>query len=163
MGKVGTYGGKPKPKKPNALTGAQAAFVAEFLKTGNGTAAYRVLFPNANPKFVNSYAGRLLRHPNVKAAIAEQRQKVVDKGGYNLEKAHNECSELLAISVQKGQMQAAAKFFETKAKLHGLLIEKHQHSGTVPFQIVIQGVNRQALPAGEPQPIPIAAKDVTPE
>ncbi len=102
-----------------------------------------------------------MKAPAVRAAIEKARQKVIAKGIYGLEQAHKEISELLAISIEKGQMTAAAKLVETKAKLHGLLIEKHDVRTAGAFSIVIN-----ALPVPQkldPAPIQIESKDVTSE
>jgi phage terminase small subunit len=129
--------------KGEYLTHKQAKFVEAMMKHGNGTKA--AIEAGYSPK--GQRAGKLLREsPAVRKAMAEIRQSVVDKGKYNLEIAMNEADEAIKFSKETENANAYVKALELKAKLNGLLVEKHEVRSAA-FSISIAGLDE--LPAIE--------------
>jgi len=137
-------------KKERQLNPMQQRFVVEYLKHGIGAKAARDAGYSGEAK---STSRDILRSPTVQAALATERGKTSQQARYGLKQAIEEVDELLAQAKRLNAMGPAAKLFETKAKLFGLLIEKHQVQ-TSGLTLVIKGIDEPGIPQ-----LPI---DVTP-
>lgn len=157
------WGGKKKPKgHSKTLSIIHAQWVVEYLKTANATTATKIIYPNN--KFPGMYAVQLMKMPAIKEAIARERQRTLDKGGYNIERAMKEADDAIQFSRDTDNANAYVKAVELKAKLNGLLIEKHDIRTAGAFSIVINGLGAVPIaPQLEPPPKQIEAKDVTVE
>jgi hypothetical protein len=130
------------PLKPR-----EAKFIAEYLKDSNGSRAAIASGYSGNSAAQEAY--RLLHeNPGVMAAIAEARKGLKELGIYNLEKAMKEADDVIAFAKETENANAYAKAFELKAKLNGLLVEKHDVR-TSGFVLQISGI-------GKTPPAPIA-------
>ncbi len=121
------------------LTPVQAKFVAEYLKHGDGAAAARASgYTGKSPK---SKAYQLLHTcENVKSAIADARKALVTQGKYNLIKAMEEADDVIAFAKEHKNPNAYVKAVELKAKLNGLLIERHDMKMT-GFHVSVAGID----------------------
>lgn len=139
--------GKPKRSKPNTkkpITPQQAKFVQEFLRSGKQTEA--AVAAGYSKATAPARATRLLQNcAAVKEVIEEARKAVVEKGTYNLEKAMSEADDAIQFAQKTNNANAYVKAVELKAKLNGLLIEKHdvRLSG---FAINISGLEDLSSP-----------------
>lgn len=162
MGVSGTYGGKPKPRgcagKPRQLSEKQQKFIEAFLRTGSTKqAAIAGGYAGAEGKHGSQIGNQVKRAKAVRDAIEAAQKRVVAKGVYSLEQAMKEADDAILFSRATENANAYVKAVELKAKLNGLLIEKHEIN-TTPFQIMISGINRAALPAPA---IPVEVKEIT--
>lgn len=134
----------------------QEIFVREYMKNLRPTAAARIAYPESvNPREKGKY---LLSRPHVKKAIADAKIDLQNNGKYGLKQAVEEFDVAIRFAFTTKNANALAKLLETKAKLHGLLIDRREIS-IVPFQINISGITREALPRPA-APIEIEAKEV---
>ena len=70
--------GIPKAFADGKVNQRHHLFVAEYLKDGNGTRAYRAAFPNTSVKAARTSAHRLLQRPELAALVNEARDKLVE-------------------------------------------------------------------------------------
>jgi hexokinase len=126
------------PDRP--LSDIQKKFVEEYMKHRNGAqAAIDAGYNCANRISASSIAAKLLKTcPAVKKAIAEATGLTIERAAYNQEMALKETDMMITEAREAGQYSAVAKLVEHKAKLCGLLIEKHDHRVAAGFQINIQ-------------------------
>lgn len=130
-------------KDPNRrLSPRHQKFVEEYMKDGNGArAAVAVGYSKKN---ASSLAAKLIaQHAGIQRAIAEARGASAERAAYNLKAAMEETDRAIQEAKDAKQYSAVAKMIEHKAKLNGLLIEKHDHRVLGGFQINIIGVDRE--------------------
>lgn len=148
--------GKKIQQKPRELNPRQAAFVANYLKMGDGQAAATAAgFPKASAK-QRAYD---LLHNNkvVMAAVAKARNAVAKKSEYNLERLMDELNDGADFARETGNATALARFTELKAKAMGLLIERIDQRQVGSFEINITGIGQPTAP--EPIDITPSEKD----
>lgn len=113
-------------------------FLDHYLKSGNGAEAARVAgYAKSNAA---QTASQLLRTPAMKEAVLKAREGSIEATSYTLDKAMREtdaCIEFAKITKNAGAM---IKSIEHKAKLNGLLVEKHEVK-TAGFVINISGMD----------------------
>jgi phage terminase small subunit len=64
-------------KKEKTAKGKELKFVYEYAKCWNGSEAYKIAFPNSEPRFAKQYAYRLLQKPYIQEAITKAVEEVV--------------------------------------------------------------------------------------
>lgn len=117
----------------------QQAFVINYLKSGNGKQA--AIDSGYGVKSSQQTAYELLNHhPLVKAEIDSARKVAREEAKYSVEKAMSQAQEAYDLAKQCRNPIAMVKAAELKAKLSGLLIDKHEVK-QVGFQIQISGVD----------------------
>ncbi len=92
------------------LSGSEAARRAGYTEAGAKHRAYHLL--HADPK--------------TKQAIEEGRRLLAESTGYDLAQAMTEADEALKLARDSGNAMAFTKTVEFRAKLHGLLVDKHE-------------------------------------
>jgi len=118
------------------LTPKQAAFVAEYLKDSNGTRA--AIVAGYGEKNAKQTAWKLLHKiPAVVDAVAAARTEVQEQAIYNLQAAMDEAEKTIEFARETKNANAMAKAVELRAKLNGLLIDRHDVRQAVGFKIVI--------------------------
>lgn len=128
--------------KGKALNPRQLRFVAEYLKDSNGTRA--AIAAGYAPKGAGDRAHDLLtKSPAVMAEVERHRKSVQVAAQYNLEKAMLETDEAIKEAKEARQYSAVAKLIEHKARLNGLLIDKHDVLLRAGFMVKIVGVERE--------------------
>jgi phage terminase small subunit len=115
------------------LTGKQEAFARAYVETGNASEAYRKAYtvkPNTKPETVWANASRVLADSKVAARVAELQEAAKQLTLVSVESLTLELEEArqLAMADEKGASAAVAAVMG-KAKLHGLLIDKNEHTG----------------------------------
>lgn len=112
------------------------------MKDGNGARA--AVAVGYAPNNASTLASKLIaRHAGVKRAIENARNASAERAAYNLVAAMEETDKAIQEAKDAKQYSAVAKMIEHKAKLNGLLIEKHDHRVAAGFQITIVGVDRE--------------------
>jgi hypothetical protein len=120
---------KPKAKPAPALSPKQARFVSEYLRDQNATqAAIRAGYSEGTAKQQGS---RLLTNDAVWGGIQKRLQNVARKADVTAESLTRELEEARRMSLKTKQPSAAVAATLGKAKLAGLLVERHKHSGAI--------------------------------
>lgn len=148
--------GDPRPPGAGRQLGRQGgriaskeAFAAEYVRTGNITRASKAVgYKTANGGL------QLLKDPEVQELIKTARAELQKEVKYSLERAMEEIDETIQFSRETQNANAMAKAVELRLKLHGMLIEKHQHMGLAPLQININGIDD-----AEPKTVAIEAQE----
>lgn len=81
----------------------------------------------------------------VQAALDEARNKSITTAAYNADAAMKEADEAIAFAKETENANAYVKAVELKAKLKGLLVEKHQHQ-VATFNLSIGGIDDEPKP-----------------
>lgn len=102
----------------------QTAFLKHFIATGNATEAARLAgYSTANAA---KTAMRLKHHPLIVAELEKHKVQSIQHGEYDRQRAMKELDERIARADAVDQHSAVASLMQTKLKLNGLLVEKHQ-------------------------------------
>jgi hypothetical protein len=116
-------------KDHGKLTPKQAAFVREYLIDQNATqAAIRAGYSKAT---ANQQGSRLLANVGVAAALRAKQAMFARKADITVESLTSELEQARRLALKEKQSAAAVSATLGKAKLHGLLVERHKHSGAV--------------------------------
>ena len=126
--------------KPN-----QRIFIDTYVLTGNMTKSA------AAAKVPKGTAYDWKNTPTIAKEIETLRAALREKTGYTMEVAMSECEEAVEFARGTKNANAYVKALELKAKLNGLLIEKHDHRMVANFAINVEGVRGSALPAPNAQ------------
>lgn len=121
-------------KKPKTAKGKELKFVYEYAKLWNGTEAYRIAFPDTNPKFAKQYAYKMLKKPYIQEAI----QKAVEEAVGPMEKDLMENVKFWVDMRDDPNAKEASrlKASEMLAKYRGLFVDKKEINSVERVQIV---------------------------
>lgn len=118
-----------RPTNARRLTAKQQRFVQEYLKDQNATqAAIRAGYSEATAKQQGS---RLLTNVDVAAAVSAAQTKVAKRAAVTVHSLAAELEQARALALIEKQSSAAVAATMGKAKLFGLAIERHRHSGAI--------------------------------
>jgi hypothetical protein len=127
--------------EPDGLNLKQRRFVASYLR--HGVAKQAAIEAGYSPASAKHTAHRLLyESPKVKAALAKEQKKLQEKTGYSAEEGMKEAGQAMEFAKETGNANAYVKAVELRAKLNGLLIEKHDVRAIGDFQINIEGFKK---------------------
>jgi hypothetical protein len=127
--------------EPDGLNLKQRRFVAAYLR--HGVAKQAAIEAGYAERSARSQANRLLYHsPVVKAALAKEQKKLQEKTGYSAEEGMKEAGQAMEFAKETGNANAYVKAVELRAKLNGLLIDKHDIRAVGDFQINIEGFKK---------------------
>ncbi len=117
-----------------ALTPKQEAFARAYVETGNASEAYRRAYnvgSNTKAETINKRASELLTNGEVAGRVAELQAKAAERTMITVESLTVKLEEarLHALKDEKGA-SAAVSAIMGMAKLHGLLIDKQDHSSS---------------------------------
>lgn len=106
----------------DGLTEKQSRFVAEYLKTGNASEAYRAAYNAANmkPETIHQRAYELLKDSEVAARLAEARERVQKRTEITLESLTQDLLEDREAARQDKNHPAAIAATKALMELHGL-------------------------------------------
>lgn len=93
--------------------------------------------------------------------IAKELAKLQEKIGYSLEVSMAEAAEAMDFAKKTNNANALVKAIEHRAKLNGLLIEKHEHLGAAPFSIQVIGLPPTEAKQIEVTPVPQLPSDTS--
>lgn len=124
----------------DGLTPKQQRFVQHYLECGNASEAYRKCYNAANmkPETVNRAAKELLDNPKIAASIEKLQESHRKRHNVTVDSLTEELHETRLLATQDKQHSAAIAATLGKAKLHGLLIDKNEHTGKDGGPIVTQ-------------------------
>ncbi len=116
------------------LTPKQEAFARAYVETGNASEAYRKAYnvgENTKAETVNKRASELLANGEVTGRVVELQSEAKERTMVTVESltAKLEEARLHALKDEKGA-SAAVSAIMGMAKLHGLLIDKQDHSSS---------------------------------
>ena len=113
------------------LTPKQGNFAQRYVETGNASEAYRQAYDiqSEASEWVKVEASKLLKDPNVAITVIELQKEARERHDVTMDKLTIELEEarLQAMDDPKGAA-AAVSAIMAKAKLHGLLVDKTNHS-----------------------------------
>lgn len=133
----------------NKLTPKQEKFCQVYIETGNASEAYRQAysFENMKESTINREAKKILDNPKVSPRIKELQKIHQERHNVTVDSLTKEYED--ARGIAKGEKQGSAMVSATtgKAKLHGLMTEKHQHTGEDGGPVEITLIERIIIPA----------------
>lgn len=116
------------------LTPKQAAFVAEYPKDFNATAA--AIRAGYAPRSARQQAARLLTKDDIQAALADIREEARTESILSLRELQEWWSELVRGGKYAEDLRDALKASEYLAKSQGAFTEKVETSGTQRIEVV---------------------------
>ncbi len=113
---------------PN-LTRKQERFVHEYLKFGNASRAYRMVYdvsPTCKPNTIEKRACELLKNRKVAGRVQSMREKLEKRQLLSLEEHMDELQKLRDEARVGEAYSAAIKAEELRGKLRGFYVEQHE-------------------------------------
>lgn len=107
------------------------AFAQAIAKGLAARTAYKAAGYGASDKAAEACASRLLTDAKVAARVLELQSKAARKVEVTVESIARELEEARVLAIAEKQSSAAVAASMGKAKLFGLIIEKHKHSGSI--------------------------------
>ncbi|MGO4738631.1 terminase small subunit [Bosea sp. 2KB_26] len=114
------------------LTNARhEAFAQAIVKGAPASVAYKASGYGASGNSAEAAASRLLSDVKVAKRIAELQSKAARKATVTIETIAAELEEARVLAIAEKQTSAAVSASMGKAKLFGLIVDKHKHSGSI--------------------------------
>lgn len=137
-------------KRP--LTPKQEKFAQLYVELGNASEAYRRSY-NASrmkPATVNRMATANLDNHKIAARVAELQAVAAERHEVTVDSLTKELEDARARASSKKQMAAAVSAIMGKAKLHGFLTDKLQHSVSTELAELMREIDgrTRGLPSG---------------
>ena len=113
------------------LTPKQGRFAQLYIELGNASEAYRQSYDTARmkPTTVNRKAKELLDNGKIAARIEGLQAAARKRHEVTIDSLTKELDEARALAYKVKQPSAAVSATLGKAKLHGLLKDRHKHAG----------------------------------
>lgn len=110
------------------LTPKQEAFAKAYVEEGNASEAYRQAYSTANmkPETVHNKGYCLLQKDEVRARVEELQAVHQANHEVTVESLLRELGTVQKEALERGQMSAAARAIELKAKIVGLLVNQNK-------------------------------------
>jgi len=115
----------------SGLTPKQESFCQAFIETGNASEAYRQVYNTKKMKLetVHRSAKELMDNPKIAARVDEINAEHRDRHDVTVDSLTDELEIARDLAVGIESPAAAVSATMGKARLHGLLTEKHEHTG----------------------------------
>ena len=132
------------------LTARQENFALAYVATSNASEAYRRAFgvaPNTKPETIWSESSRILKNRKVTARVIELQAMNRDAMAVSVESLTIELEEARQMALEARNESAAIAATLGKAKLHGLLSERRELSGSAErpaSQNVVHSLDRKS-------------------
>ena len=112
--------------------------MAYIENTGNASEGYRIAYnaENMKPETINRAAKELIDNPKIAARIDELMAGHVKRHKVTIDSLTTELEEAREMAKDLGQPATCVTAAMGKAKLHGLLTEKHEHSGAITLETI---------------------------
>lgn len=124
-------------------------FAREYLRTGSASQAAQ------NIGYAKSSAGPMgavyLKKPSVQEIIEKEAKELQKKTQHTILDAMKEAEEAMAFAKETENANAYVKAVELRAKLNGLLIEKHSHQ-MAGFVVSVGGIDFSKRDGVLPEP-----------
>jgi hypothetical protein len=133
----------------NKLTAKQEAFCQALVETGSASEAYRIAYDakDMKPATVNREAKALTDNPKITTRLAELQRGHAERHEITIDSLVGELEEARLAAMQNPRgISAAVSAVMGKAKLLGLVTEKHEHTGRDGAPIEMTTVNREMSP-----------------
>jgi len=127
------------------LTPKQEGFCKTYIETGNASEAYRQNY-NAGkmkPESVNRMAKQLMDNLKIASRIEELMQHHMKRHEVTVDSLVAELEAARQMGIDLEQISPAVTAIMGKAKLHGLLKDKVEHSGTISIAEQILRANEK--------------------
>jgi phage terminase small subunit len=114
------------------LTPKQEAFAAAFIETSNASEAYRTAYDvgeDTKPESIWVNASKLLSDAKVAQRVAELQQEHRERHAVTVDMLTAELDQAKELALNIEQPAAMTSAIMGKAKLHGLLVDKAEHTG----------------------------------
>ncbi len=135
------------------LTPKQEAFCLAYIETGNASKAYRHAYDADNMKMPTIYkeACNLLNNPKITPRIKQLQSQYAEMNRVTVESLTNELIKAQEKADNLDKPRDMISAIMGKAKLHGLLTQKVQHSGNIALSQILEDIaeNNGLLPHKE--------------
>jgi phage terminase small subunit len=113
------------------LTIKQESFCLAYIETGNASEAYRLSYNTAKmkPTTINRNAFALLADSKIAARLDKLRSEHRERHDVTVDSITDEYEKARKLGMDNGQVSAAVAAITGKAKIHGLMVDRKQHSG----------------------------------
>jgi phage terminase small subunit len=115
------------PENGKSLTPKQQAFAQHYVETGNAAAAYRKAYTvsdTTKPTSIWVNASKVLASTKVALRVKELQAEHAKRHEVTVDTLTSELDDALALAKENKQASAAVQAIMSKAKLHGLIVEK---------------------------------------
>jgi hypothetical protein len=119
-------------KMADNLTPKEEAFAQKFVELGNASEAYRIAYQvseDTKQESVWSMASRLLSKHNVSQRVIELQDMHRERHEITIDSLTEELEIARKMAMDGNAASAAVSAIMGKAKLHGLLVVKNEHTG----------------------------------
>ena len=115
------------------LTPKQETFCLAYIEEGCASAAYRQAYnaERMKPETVNRSAKELLDNPKITARIQELQEAHQSRHNVTVDSLTKELEDARDLATQNKQPSAVVQAVLGKAKIHGLLTDRHEHTGGI--------------------------------
>jgi len=144
------------------MTPKQETFCLAYIETGNASEAYRRAYDaeNMKPETINRNAKALLDNNKIATRLDELQESHRERHDVTVDTLTVELVEDRELARKNEQASAAISAVMGKAKLHGLLTDKVQHSGSVSLSESSEWARVQNTLLGALTPYPEARRAV---
>jgi phage terminase small subunit len=113
------------------MTPKQEAFAQAYVETGNASEAYRRAYDaeDMKPESIHVTASKLLSNPKVALRVDALQAKHAKRHDITIDSITRELDEDRKGAREANQYSAAISAVMGKAKLHGLIVDKAEHTG----------------------------------
>lgn len=113
------------------LTPKQEAFAKAYVETGNASAAYRTAYgaDGWTENALNVQASKMLKHPKIVLRLSELQRRAQERHDITIDTITEMLKADRELARERGQCSAAVNAAMGLAKLHGLIVDKTEHSG----------------------------------
>lgn len=128
-----------------SLTPKQEKFSQKYVEVGCAADAYRFAYDaeNMKPVTIRRKAAELLEHGNVSARVRELQAIHLKRHFVTVDSITLELEEARTLAMGSVQPSAAISASLGKAKLHGLMVDKNEHTGKDGGPIVLTSTKEQ--------------------
>ena len=118
------------PIDKNGLTPMQEKFCQEVAKGSTYSEAYRLSYgaENYNQNSLNVQASKMMSDPKILLRVDELRSINAERNAVTVESITKELNEQIVLASGEKQHSASIKGIDVKAKLHGLVTTKVDHT-----------------------------------
>ena len=117
------------------LTQNEESFCQAIITESNNSDAYRKSLystKNSSAATINRRACALLKKGKIVARVAELKARALERHDVTVDSLVKELEEARDVAKSEGSPASMVSASMGKAKLHGLLVEKHTHEGGDP-------------------------------
>ena len=144
------------------LTPKQEAFCLAYIETGNASEAYRRAYSagKMSENAVHVAASRLLDNPKITLRVAELQASHQERHDVTVDSLTGELEDARDLATVNKQPAAVVSAVMGKAKLHGLIKDRVEHSGSIDLSASPEWASVQAAIMSALAPHPEARRAV---